>query len=161
MTRLPEKHAEDPIQRPTRPKHDFILSQCSELAILTILNSKVKIGIHSMSVLEAAHPNMGNSRNNGPPYELAAHLHNKLALSTLSTRQKQTLFSLLEWRFECIKCHRCLSPKEFKTGFYLWGPKGQDPNPQLRSGPCNDCVEKRPEDEEIVVLSVNLPEACK
>lgn len=137
-------------------------------AILELLREEVTVGSRTTSVIEAARPGMGAARDKQPPFDLAVHIHNALARSGLTVRQKARLYGCLEWRFECMSCGGVRRPDEFDTTLYLWGEGGESgtvmPHVRLRGGPCKACVadaRAKGHSTDILLVDVNLPEACK
>lgn len=151
-------------------------------AVLTLLREQIAMPSSSSSssktttitLIDAAREASGQRQQQQPPFELAVHVHNALARSTLSVPQKARLYACLGWRFECMSCGGVRGPDAFDTTLYLWGGggggnsssrKGDDkPHVRLRGGPCKMCVadaRAKGQSTDILLVDINLPEACK
>jgi hypothetical protein len=137
-----------------------LISRGIDRDVLAVLDTKFSIGRHSFTLFDTLGNDDFRSNSRGPGYSVVETVDKALAARSLSLSQKTSLFSILGWDFECLKCRKCKKPTEFEgTSFILWG-SGTPARPHLRSGPCIACrnlARRNGSNGGIVSYSVNYP----
>lgn len=88
--------------------------------VLVVLDTTLSVGRQAFTLLDTIGHASFRSSSRDPGYLVVETVDRALAARRLSFSQKTTLFSILGWNFECLKCKRYKKPTEFEnTSFIL------------------------------------------
>lgn len=116
-----------------------LISRGIDRDVLAVLDTRLSVGHQTLTLLDTIGNNGFRLGTGGPGYSVVETVDRALAAHRLSLAQKTTLFSILGWYFECLKCKKYKKPTQYEnTSFIVWGA-GTPVRPHLRSGPCIAC----------------------